>query len=65
MGGVFIGNMSYVELSKQIFKTHLPKMISTNGYLMECSSHYQLLLTRSIFEVSRISSILSDKEFTD
>ena len=35
--------------------------MSSNGMLISLPA----LLTRSIFEVSRISSILSDKEFTD
>jgi hypothetical protein len=64
LGGFFIGNSSYTELSKEILKTHLPEMIDKNGYLKECSSHYQLLLTRSLIEISSISNFLLDQNFS-
>ena len=64
LGGFFIDNSCYRELSKEILKIHLPEMIDKNGYLKESSSHYQLLLTRSLIEISIISNLSSDDDFS-
>ena len=65
IGGFFIGNSDLIALAKGILRLHLPKMINKNGYLEESSSHYQLLLTRSLIEISLISEILLDQDFFD
>lgn len=65
MGGFFTGEKKYVNLGKEIYKLHLPEMISKSGYLKEGSSHYNLLLTKNLIEVFIISEKLNDVEFSE
>ena len=62
IGGRFIADTTVVELGKALFKSHLSKMIG-DGYLLEGSSHYQLLLTRSVEEVVRVARWSEDESF--
>ena len=64
IGGSFISDKLLVKLSINIFKRHLPKMIGNNGYLLESSSHYHFLISRSIEEVVRVAHWSGDEVFS-
>ena len=63
IGGCFLNLQDSIHLSKAILKKHLPEMIGKGGFLKEASSHYQLLLTKNILEVSIIAEQFNDQEF--
>ncbi len=63
IGATFIGNQEILEISKKIFKQHLPKMLSESGFLKENSTHYHNLITKSICEIYLISKDIEDEAF--
>ncbi len=66
VGGNFLGRNDLMSFAEKIFYLHLPKMVDTDGFLKEASSHYQLLLTRTLVEVSNIASFYGeDPEFIE
>jgi len=65
IGGYFTLREDFILLATTILKRHLPKMIGNGGFLLEASSHYQLLLTRTILEISVVANIFDDSAFTD
>lgn len=63
IAGSYIGDLQAIELSKKILKLHLPEMLGISGVLLENSTHYQLLLTKNMLEVTCVADAVSDKEF--
>ena len=63
ISGRFLNNKSISNLGIEIFKFHLPEMVGKGGYLKESSSHYQLLITRSVLEVQKVALESNDEEF--
>jgi hypothetical protein len=63
LGGQFLQVEGFCNVAKQIFELHLPSMIGPGGHLLESSSHYQLLLARSISEVAIIANYFKDEAF--
>lgn len=63
ISGCFLDNENITDLGRELFKRHLPDMVSKNGFLLESSFHYQLLLTRSIFEVQKVAKKYQDLKF--
>ena len=53
--GSFLSRNDVRALSILIFKEHLPDLISPNGFLNECSTHYHFLVHRWTLECSIIS----------
>lgn len=62
--GVHFSSNEITEIAKSIFQKHLDVMIGAGGFLLEASSHYQFLLTRSMVEVAQLSAFDSDANFT-
>ena len=65
LSGQYLGNQSLSSLGRSMFYLHLIDMVDDGGFLIESSSHYQLLLTRSILEVRLISKVESDNKFLE
>ncbi len=63
ISGCFLDNKNIVDLGCELLKRHLPKMVSNKGFLLESSSHYQLLLTRSVFEIQKVANEYDDFKF--
>jgi hypothetical protein len=63
IAGRFLGNQGIAELGRAILQRHLPDMVGDGGFLLEASSHYHLLLTRSIAEVLQVAQQTGDKTF--
>jgi len=64
IGGQFLQRTDLADIGKKIFKMHLPEMVGKGGYLLEASSHYQLLLTRSVLEVFKVAEASDDDMFS-
>ncbi len=64
ISGCFLDNKNITDLGRELFTRHLPDMVSKNGFLLESSFHYQLLLTRSIFEVQKVAKKYQDLKFS-
>ena len=60
--GHFLDQEAIAELGRRLLQLHLPHMIGS-GFLLEASSHYQLLLTRTVLEVEKIAHVTNDKSF--
>jgi hypothetical protein len=65
IGGQFLQIDKLVDLGRLIFIRHIPQMIGKGGYLLEGSSHYQLLLTRTVLEVLKVASKKHDLLFAN
>jgi hypothetical protein len=63
--GIVCGLPNAVELSYEIFKERLPKLVTIDGFLREGSSHYHFLFTRWLLEVQWILSNTRNKEIED
>lgn len=61
--GSFLNQEEITELGRKLLRIHLPLMIGNGGFLLEASSHYQLLLTRSVLEVDKIAHVTADRPF--
>jgi hypothetical protein len=49
--GVLSGSSSMIALSSTIIYERLPVLVTPDGFLRECSSHYHFLFTRWILEI--------------
>ena len=49
--GEILGNRSLTELALEIFRERIGKIISSDGFITEGSSHYHMLFTRWLLEV--------------
>jgi hypothetical protein len=61
--GALLGLSAVKRLGKVLFELHLPTMIAPSGYLGEASSHYHLLLTRSVLECVVVAYYVGDETF--
>lgn len=61
--GTLLGLGSVQRLGRVLFEQHLPTMISPSGHLSEASSHYHLLLTRSVLECAVVARHVHDDVF--
>jgi hypothetical protein len=64
IGGRILKLPEFSTLAKILFRRHLPELIDQEGVLREASSHYQLLLTRTMVEVWWTAHTTEDREFT-
>lgn len=55
-------NPNAIILSRALLRLYLPKVIDTDGFLREGSSHYQLLICRWLLEMRFISEEVYDDE---
>lgn len=62
-GGVFLESKDLISVAKFLFRQHLGSMIDEFGLLLEGSSHYQLLVTRSLLEVRELADFVGDPDF--
>jgi hypothetical protein len=63
LAGALLGLPASQRLGRALFERHLPTMVTDVGYLNEASSHYQLLLTRSVLECAAVARHLDDEPF--
>lgn len=56
-----LSQVSY--LGEMLFRMHTPELVGSNGFLLEGSSHYQLLLTRTFTEVLLFAHLTGDRSF--
>jgi hypothetical protein len=63
IGGRILGLPEISSLAKALFQIHLQKLINPEGVLQEASSHYQLLLTRTMVEVWWAARATEDPEY--
>lgn len=63
LAGAMLGLPASQRLGRALFERHLPTMVTDFGYLNEASSHYQLLLTRSVLECATVAGHLGDEPF--
>lgn len=63
LGGRLLHLPPVAALGRELFYRHLPELINENGSLMEGSSHYQMLLTRTVIEVFWVALMTGDAEF--
>jgi len=63
--GMLLDMPQISALGRSVMTRHLPEMISKSGYLNEGSSHYQLLLTRSVLECEIIAREMKDQTFVN
>jgi heparinase II/III-like protein len=63
IGGRFLQLPQIAELGRILFTKHIPELIDRSGMLIEGSSHYQHLLTRSLFEVMWAAEATADLDF--
>lgn len=61
--GALLGLNVVQGLGRVLFERHLPTMISPSGYLGEASSHYHLLLTRTVLECAAVARYAQDDTF--
>ena len=61
--GVFLESGELMSISKFLFRRHLASMVDNFGFLLEGSSHYQLLLTRSLIEIEQLASFIKDHDY--
>jgi hypothetical protein len=64
IGGRYVGREDFAELGREIFRNHLSDLIGGSGFLLEASSHYQFLLTRSVFEMQIVAHETNDMAFS-
>tara|TARA_B100000886_G_scaffold340385_1_gene309621 strand:+ start:16018 stop:17805 length:1788 start_codon:yes stop_codon:yes gene_type:complete len=62
LSGYACKNDNAITLARTILEVYLPKVIDVNGFLIEGSSHYQLLICRWLLEMRFISEELNDDE---
>jgi hypothetical protein len=65
ISGKFLGNEIVALIGQEIIKKHFSIMIGEKGFLLEASSHYHFLLTRTAFEISKIAQETNDFPFSD
>lgn len=65
IGGQLLQLPPMANLGRLLFQLHAPAMIDEEGSLLEDSSHYQLLLTRTFVEVAWVAKITNDTSFTN
>lgn len=63
IGGQVLHLPQVAALARYLFRLHLPKLVDEQGALLESSSHYQLLLTRTMVEVLQTTRICGDSDF--
>jgi hypothetical protein len=63
IGGRILGLPEIFSLAKALFQKHLHELINPEGILQEASSHYQLLLTRTMVEVWWAAHTTDDLEY--
>ncbi|MFC1829880.1 heparinase II/III family protein, partial [Thermodesulfobacteriota bacterium] len=63
IGGQLLGLPQASELGRLLFCRHLPEMVDEEGFLQEGSSHYQLLLIRTLLEILWVAQQTGDTEF--
>ncbi len=63
IGGRLLGLSSMADLGRTLFQRHTPLLVDEDGALLEDSTHYQLLLTRTFAEVLWAARITSDESF--
>jgi hypothetical protein len=63
IAGRFLEDETITDLGRELLRHHLPEMIGGSGFLKESSSHYQLLLTRSVLEVQKVAQETLDQQF--
>lgn len=61
--GAVAGDASFAEVGRQLLTHELSRQISPSGFLREGSSHYQLLLTRSVLEICWAARLAGDLVF--
>lgn len=65
IGGRILRLPQFAVLARQLFRRHLPELVDEEGVLLESSSHYQLLLTRTMSEVLWVAGVSGDTDFTN
>jgi len=65
IGGRILRLPEISMLAEAIFQRHLPDLINAAGVLEEASSHYQLLLTRTMLEVWWVAHTTDDLQYAD
>lgn len=63
IAGSYISDQQAINLGREILKLHLKDMVSASGVLLENSTHYQLMLTKNMLEVSLVALAVNDHEF--
>ena len=62
IAGISFNILEWKKLSKKILEIELSKLIYKDGFLREGSSHYQLLFTRWVYEMTFFSKDSDDKK---
>ena len=63
LGGQLMGLPEVAQVGRILFKSQTDKLIGLDGFLLEGSSHYQLLLTRTYTEIWWCARVTEDLEF--
>ena len=61
--GSVLNRIDVKELGKELFYNHIKTLISNNGFLHECSVHYQLLINKWLLEIFILAQLTKDKKF--
>ena len=64
IGGRFLHLPQVAHLGKILFQQCLPRLVDEEGSLLEGSSHYQLLLTRTLVEILWAAKVSGDSDFS-
>jgi hypothetical protein len=64
IGGRLMQLSRIADLGRELFQRHTPELIDEKGVVLESSSHYQLLLTRTLVEVLWAARTTGDTEFS-
>lgn len=62
IGGRLFHLFDYFHIGRLLLDTHTEQLIGENGFLKELSSHYQLLITRTYFEIVLVAQLTGDEE---
>jgi hypothetical protein len=65
ISGKFFENEYVAAIGREIIIENFPRMTGKNGFLLEASSHYHFLLTRTALEVNKIAQETNDIDFSN
>lgn len=65
IGGHLLNHPEVVDFSKLLLRKHISELIDPSGILLEGSTHYQLLVTRSIREICWFAHKIGDTDLPE